>query len=121
MSTNTLTFSGFDSLVGGDDVDFFFIAEGYEFAGSINGGAGVDVLDYSAYSTDVITTVIANDASLGLTGSSAGLADGFASIESILAGSGNNAFTGLNDIASFEMGTTIRYIVDGLFIDLQKL
>ena len=118
-ATNVLVFSGFDSLVGGSGTDTFRTSEGTTFAGGISGGDGADVLDYGSYSSDVTTSVVSYDALLGLSGISSDLADGFASIESILAGSGSNSFTGLDGTATFTLGTLVRYTVEGLFIDLQ--
>ena len=117
-STNVLAFSGFDSLVGGSGADTFVIPEGVTFDGSISGGEGVDVLDYAAYSSDITVVMTSYDAVLGLSGTITGLADGFASIESILAGSGTDSFTGLDEDASFDMETVVRYTVNGLYLDL---
>ena len=77
-STNTLDFSGFESLLGGSGSDTFSIEESGSFAGEVNGGAGTDWISYADYD---------NSAELNLgTGTATGLG-GTASIEGAIGSS----------------------------------
>ena len=78
VSTRTLDFSGFEALLGGSGADTFQLQNGVTFAGTVNGGAGSDKLDYSAYGNSVTVDLGAGTAS-GL--------NGFSSIESVLGSS----------------------------------
>src|SRR5262249_30187415 len=48
-----LAFSAFENLVGGSSPDVFKFSNGKALSGSLNGGAGSNTLDYSAYTTGV--------------------------------------------------------------------
>ncbi|NMB87213.1 MAG: hypothetical protein GYA17_02565, partial [Chloroflexi bacterium] len=69
-------FSAFENLTGGSGADTFVLAGG-SLSGTLNGGAGSDSLDYSAYTTTVVVNLQNGTAtSLGA----------FASVESVLSG-----------------------------------
>jgi hypothetical protein len=59
-----LTFSGFANLVGGGQADTFRFLQGGRLSGTLNGGGGVDTLDYSAYTGDVTVDLRLDTASL---------------------------------------------------------
>ena len=46
-----VSFSNFENLTGGSSTDTFVFADGADVAGSVDGGAGVDAVDYSDSST----------------------------------------------------------------------
>ncbi|NJK92564.1 MAG: hypothetical protein HC904_12490 [Blastochloris sp.] len=48
-----IDFSSFENLTGGSGNDSFVLGNGLGVAGVIQGGGGVNTLDYSAYSTGV--------------------------------------------------------------------
>jgi Ca2+-binding RTX toxin-like protein len=48
-----LSFDGFENLTGGTSTDAFVFGNGATVTGTVNGGAGTDVLDYSAYTVSV--------------------------------------------------------------------
>jgi len=54
---NGITFSGFQNLVGGTGNDTFMFSNGASVSGTINGGGGIDSLNYSAYTTPVSVTL----------------------------------------------------------------
>jgi VCBS repeat-containing protein len=87
-------FIGLESLQGGSDADKFRMLPGGSFAGTIDGGSGTDLLDYSAYTTAVVVNLGAwNATAIG------GLVSGF---EDIAGGDGNDLLAGnaaANDIS----------------------
>jgi acrosin len=66
-SGRTLTFSAIENLIGGSDADTFTFADKAVHNGSLNGGAGSDWLDYSAYTVGVTVNLTAGTAT-GVTG-----------------------------------------------------
>ncbi len=80
-----ITFSGIEHLIGGEGEDTFAFVDGVSFAGTIDGGAGTDTLDYSAYTTGV---------TVNLAGGTATGATGINSIQDVIGGSGNDTLTG---------------------------
>ena len=81
---SSITFSGIGYLVGGDGDDTFGFAGG-AVTGTINGGAGVNTLDYSSRTTNVTVNLI--------TGSGTGTG-GISSIQNAIGGDGNDTLTG---------------------------
>lgn len=53
MLNSALSFAQFENLTGGSSQDTFIFDAGMAFSGKINGGAGIDTLDYSLYATNV--------------------------------------------------------------------
>ena len=127
------TFSGFENLVGGSANDAFVFADGVGFSGVINGGAGVNTLDYSNFtSTGVtidLTTLVSfsnfvgsglSDTLVGdnlvnnwtLTGNNQGVIDNssgsftFSAIENLTGGNTTDTF-------SFAAGTSVDSVVNG--------
>ena len=60
---NGIEFSQFNNLIGGDFDDNFAFNDGVTFNGTIDGNAGFDTLDYSAYTTPVNVDLANLDAS----------------------------------------------------------
>ena len=83
------TFDGFENLTGGsqpDSFQFLFSAAGPGF-GTVNGGSGSDVLDYSGVISPVFVNLLSRTAS-GLTV--------YSNIESFIGGSADDDLFGLN-------------------------
>lgn len=78
-------FVTFENLTGAAADDSFIFSDGATVAGAIDGGAGTDTLDYSAYTTDLTVDLLA--------GAATGTAS-VANIENLLGGSGNDALVG---------------------------
>ncbi len=79
------TIQSVENLTGGNTTDLFKFAAGKVVSGVINGGGGMDTLDYSQYST----SVVANLAS--------GLATGIGgelNVENLIGGKGNDTLSG---------------------------
>jgi hypothetical protein len=86
------SFGSFENLVGGSAGDTFKLSNGKGVSGTINGGAGSNWLDYSAYTTAI--TVNLSAAAFGAlpadsaTGIDGGAANGEVNIANVRAGSG---------------------------------
>jgi hypothetical protein len=61
-TVGSISFSGFANLTGGTGNDTFKLANGAGVTGTIDGGAGVNILDDSAYLTDVVIDLRAGTA-----------------------------------------------------------
>jgi hypothetical protein len=70
----------FETLTGGSANDTFAFAGTYTFTGSLNGGAGTDSFDYSAYDT-AITLNLQTGIISGLIGSFSGMEGIFGSLQ----------------------------------------
>lgn len=81
-----LEFSLVGNLIGGTGSDTFAFENGAVHGGSIQGGAGIDLLDYSAYTEDLMVN-LATGTATGVTGSIPG-------IENVTGGSGNDEIIG---------------------------
>lgn len=85
FTVGSLSVGNFESLVGGTGVDVFLAKEGVEYFGSIDGGAGVDRMKYTAFVSSVSVNL------------SLGAATGFASvsrIENITGGNSDDLLVG---------------------------
>jgi hypothetical protein len=80
---STVAFSGIESLQGRSEADAFVFSPGGQVAGTIDGGSGENVLDYSAF-TDVVTVNLARHGSVSMTGSS-----GVRNIDHVIGGANN--------------------------------
>jgi acrosin len=122
-SVNTLDFSAFEILAGGSAVDtfqlsnspvfqlrggagndLFLFADGADLTGTIDGGAGTDILDYTAYTTDVQVD-LANNTATGT--------DGIINIEGVNGGSGTNWIIGDENDNVLYGGTSNDVLVGG--------
>jgi filamentous hemagglutinin family protein len=61
-NVNSVTFSNFQNLTGGTASDTFKFSDGVNITGIIDGGAGFDDLDYTAYTTPVVVDLQAGTA-----------------------------------------------------------
>src|SRR5262249_15136057 len=94
-----VTFTGAQSLHGGAGTDYFRFADGAGVDGIIDGGGGVNTLDYSSYSTSVTVNLQVGSASgvgglahlQNVTGGNGG---GSAGMYNLLIGNGGNVLTG---------------------------
>jgi hypothetical protein len=91
---NGFTFASFENLNGGTSTDnFVFGAAGSE-SGTVDGGAGVDTLDWSAQATGVAASLSAYGGINGFNGSAPGVVGAFANIDSLV---GTNTTDSLTD------------------------
>ena len=89
------TFAGFETLIGGTQVDSFAFDGTGSFVGTLDGGAGDDRLDYSGYANPV-TVDLHNDTATGLTGT-------FTSIENFTGSVGSDTLIGPDASATFNI------------------
>jgi CHAT domain-containing protein len=81
----TVGFSSFQNLTGGTDNDTFVFTKDVGVSGTINGGAGTNTLDYSAYNTPITVNL-----GLGTATNTGGLSN----IENVTGGSNNDTLIG---------------------------
>jgi uncharacterized delta-60 repeat protein len=98
----TLTYYGFEDLIGGASADRFVLAEEGSVSRALSGGGGNDTLDYSERSSAVAVSLAAGTA----TGVGAG---GVIGITSVIGGAGNDTLTGneLNNLLAGGAGDDI--------------
>jgi hypothetical protein len=80
------TFSAFQNLTGGSAADAFVFANGVGVNGNIDGGGGINMLDYAAYSTGVTVDLTS--------GTATGVGGTVANIQQLRGGAGNDSLTG---------------------------
>jgi hypothetical protein len=83
------SFSSFEDLTGGSANDTFTLSNGKGVAGTIDGGGGMNTLNYAAYTTAVAVTL----ADSGLSGAT-NITGGIANIQNVTGGAGNDTLTG---------------------------
>jgi len=88
INSSAFTFSAFENLTGGTMNDSFAFSSGASVTGAINGGAGTNTLDYSAYSAVVSVNIAA--------GTAPGIGGGFSNIQNFIGSSSSNTLTGPN-------------------------
>jgi hypothetical protein len=82
---NSVTFTGFQNLLGGAGVNSFVFSDGAGVSGNIQSG-GSGAFDYSAYTSDVTVNQ--------QTGTATGVGGTIAGIQSLTGGGGNNTLVG---------------------------
>ncbi len=82
---NSMTAMNIENLIGGNGDNSFIFDDGASLPGSINGGTGSAILDYSNYSTSVTV-----DLSLGTAAGTSGISN----IQNVTGGSGADVITG---------------------------
>ena len=103
-SVNGIAFSAFESLIGGAGGDTFVMAKNHGFLGKIDGGGGINELDYSAYSAVVNVDLLA--------GTATNISGGIANISDVFGGSNNDILQG-NAADNFLFGNGGNDYIDG--------
>jgi len=93
----TLTYYGFEDLVGGAGADRFILTEEGSVSRALAGGGGTDTLDYSERTSAVTVNLGAS------TPTATGVAIGVSGITNVLGGSGNDTLLG-NDLNNLLAG-----------------
>src|SRR5262245_8613281 len=107
----TFSFTSFENLSGGSLADSFVFSDGNGVSGSIDGKAGSDTLDYSAYTSAVSVTLAGSAASgyASTSGGATGIGGAFAGINGLIGGSAANSLTGSNAVATWVASTSASY------------
>ncbi|KAA0139306.1 hypothetical protein FYZ48_11765 [Gimesia chilikensis] len=128
-SGTSLSFSSFETLQGGNDVDqfningshtldllggqgadvFHFSNNGSTLNGTIDGEAGEDHLNLDTYSSDLNVTLSALGGIDGFDGSESAKSVSFANIDVLTGGSGNNTLTGIDSAATWTLNGVNTY------------
>lgn len=90
----TVTFSGIESVTGGDGDDTFAFGDAFGTV-SVEGGTGTDTLDFSALSAGGSSDMTV-DFSTGMASSSGGDLLTFANIDNVVGGAGDDSFTAID-------------------------
>ena len=109
------SFQNIQNLLGGTGADNFVFAAGGSVAGVIDGGAGIDGLDFSAEATAQRVTLTGPGAIDGFSGTVAAVGGGFTNING-LAGNQSAVLTGLNQNSIWYIGTTSQYATVGRYL-----
>lgn len=99
---NGVTFNGFETLAGAGGNDTFVIGDDADFSGVLDGGAGLDVIDFSNSSANRAVT-LTNSSTAGFSGREQLLGGSFVAVESLIGGSGSDALVGLNVNATWDL------------------
>ncbi len=83
---NAFTFSGVENLMGGSLNDNFVLGKSIGVSGHIDGGAGLNMLDYNAYTTAVTVNLA--------TGTATNIAKGVSNISVVRGGTANDTLVG---------------------------
>ena len=103
--SSSLSFTGFENIIGGSSSDIFQVTEGQTFAGSVNGSAGDDTLDYSLYSTALSVSLTGLGWIDGFNGTATGLTGGFKNMNTILGGSNFDSLKGMDGDSLWSLAT----------------
>lgn len=95
-----VNFNGFETLCGGSGNDRFQIWDGAEFTGLLDGGVGIDIVDF-ANSVAPRSVTLTSSATSGFGGREEVLGGTFGAIESIRGGAGRDTLVGRNVVAQW--------------------
>ncbi len=104
----SLQFSAFEFYNGGSSDDTFSLGDGMTIPGIVDAGMGVDTLDLSAYTTDVIIDLMSGES----TGIRGGLPGSALNFENAFGGSGNDFLYG-NNLNNILQGNAGNDTLDG--------
>ena len=102
---HTLDFSGIEQLNGGSGADTFYFQDSAVFSGDLDGGAGTDTLDYSAYA-DAVVIDVADDTTSSISGV-------YENIEAIVGSSQTDEVNGLDGDDTFSVTAYKAVSVNG--------
>jgi Ca2+-binding RTX toxin-like protein len=109
------------NLAGGNGADQFIFADSATITGSMNGGAGNDILDFSNYASARNITLAGADSN-GFSGIEAAIGGGFAGIDTLIGGAAStDTVTGINAANTWEVDGTNRYLNGGSALAISSL
>ncbi len=102
------------SLFGGPGADQFVFSDGVLLTGNIDGQAGEDILDLSAYATPRLITLMDIGDVDGFKGLEASINGFFTNVDTVIGtGSASDEFTGANGTAVFDLSGDVNYQMNG--------
>ena len=105
VGANTLAFTNYQNLTGGTGNDQFVFANGATFGGVLDGGAGVNTLNLSAYTTATKAALTGLGGMGGYVGTVSGIT-GFTDMQTLIgSATAGSTLTGLNAAAVWSLGT----------------
>jgi hypothetical protein len=111
---NGITFSSIENLTGSPDADTFAFLPGGSISGNLDGGAGNNVVDYSALTTPVTINLGG--------GSSTGVGGSFSNITTLIGGSGQNNIIGPSGPAAWNIiGPNTVQVLGTTYTHLQSI
>ena len=105
FSVSPISFTGFESLAGGNGDDAFAFAPGVTFDGAIDGGNGNDSLDWSQLANGRAVTLTDNSAA-GFAGQEGSLSRGFRGIDLLIGSSRSDTLLGEDVAMNWDVGGT---------------
>jgi Ca2+-binding RTX toxin-like protein len=108
-TVNGLTFSSIGNLIGGPANDTFALRSGGSLSGKLDGGAGTNALDYSAYPGDITVDLPLATATA--------IAKGIANIQNVTGSIGNDILVGDANPNVLKGGTGRNLIIGGAGAD----
>jgi Ca2+-binding RTX toxin-like protein len=99
---NNILFDSFETLVGGNLSDTLQVLDGATFSGLFDGGAGSDLVDFSASSLSR-TVTLTNNSTAGFSGREQSTGLTFTATESVKGGSGVDTLYGLGVAATWDI------------------
>jgi hypothetical protein len=94
----SISFSGIENLTGGTSTDIFKFAAGASLSGVLDGGAGANTLDYSAYGSPVTVNLQTQTATA--------IGSGFANLGSLVGSGGSNTLIAANTTNAWQITAT---------------
>lgn len=107
-----VAFLDFSKVIGGGGNDTFEFADDATFAGTINGGAGQDLLNFSSSATARSVRLSAGSKT-GFSGQESSTQSSFLAIESVRGGSGTDTLIGWDADATWDLGTRQYKVASG--------
>ncbi len=101
----SITFSEVVSLVGGTSTDQFVFSGDRTFTGDIDGGSGLDTLDYAAYDSGIQTYLTASGGIDGFNGTVTGITGSFTNINEIVNTPYEDTLTGADQNAVWTLSS----------------
>ena len=118
VGTHVLSFNSFDQWVGGSAADTFHFTNASAFTGTLDGAAGVDILDYSTVTIPVQTVLSATGSVDGFAGTTTGMSGTFDNIDVLISGTNTaDTLSGAPVMATFELDGSDRYFYGSFDIE----
>ena len=109
-TVNSTAFANVANLRGGAAVDAFVFQPAGRLSGRLDGGAGADTLDESAFTTARLVTLTGLGDVDGFVGTEAAVTGGFANMDALMGGTAVDTLAGLNAAATWTVAGAAVYV-----------